>query len=181
MKPIIAGNIVNACIEFGHQTHEDVVTGPDAYPTAKQVGRVCWRWPEQRQVDNLISIFGYWILQSVSHRDTLNGLGRWRCRQRIAARPAVIRLYGHDADEVAFAMPIDIHNGKTIPRAASDHLPLEYYGTANRGTGIAFDDPLRPVRVQRLQVFAFPFDDELLERGLPGILLPDHHEPPVIR
>ena len=114
MKPIIAGNIVNPCIEFGRQTHEDVVTGPDAYPTAKQVGRVSWRWPAQRQVDNFISIFGYWILQSVSPRDTLYGVDRWRCRQRIAARPAVIRWYGHDADEVAFAMPFDIQNGKTI-------------------------------------------------------------------
>ena len=57
---------------------------------------------------------------------------------------------------------------------------LEHDHSANYRTGIAFNDPLGPVRVQRFEILPLSLHDQLLECRLVGILPPDDDEPPVI-
>ena len=45
---LVAGNIVNACIEFWRQAQHDVVSGPEGYATVELVRREAWASLVQR-------------------------------------------------------------------------------------------------------------------------------------
>ena len=58
--------------------------------------------------------------------------------------------------------------------ASSDNLSLEYHDATDPGVLVDLDDAVWPLRIQRLEILAAPFDDKLLEGGFCGVF--NHHD-----